>query len=160
MGKGVLLRGSCERSALMFLPLQRERGVERKKSPEARDCRKQIIRSSSASVSQETCTHVDLTRNLYAADFSPSLPPPQPRPPRRVRVAAEENHYHICGVRLRTSRRLFGLSASRVGTKCKAAARLVGGQTEVGRGERNGGIDRLCLFIDVYLLAFTRLITL
>lgn len=92
--------------------------------------------------------------------LSSSLPPPQPRPPRRVRVAAEENHYHICRVRLRTSRRLFGLSASRVGTKCKAAARLVGGQREVGRGERNGGIDRLCLFIDVYLLAFTRLITL
>lgn len=154
-------------------------------------------------VSQETCTHVDLTCNLHAADFSSpsshtpshllialllppsqlaigdmlialresraplyssssssSPPPPQPRPPRRVRVAAEDNHYHICRTRLRTSRRLFGLSASRVGTKCKAAARLVGGQREVGRREGNRGIDRLCLFIDVYLLAFTRLITL
>lgn len=197
MGKGASLRGSWERSALMFLPQPRERGREEgKKSPRARDCRKQIIRISGASLSQETCTRVDLTRNLCTAVFSP----PRTRPftpfdrlpaacvsaregnmlmalresgaaffssSQRLGlgllvgcVAAEDNHYHICRIPLRSSRRLFGLSALRVGTKCKAAARLVGGQREEERRESSGGIGRLCLFIDIYLLAFTRLITL
>lgn len=81
--------------------------------------------------------------------FSFSLPPPL-KPPSCL--AAKDNHYHICWIHPALLEKLFWVSSHK--SEQRAAARLAGGKKQQQQSH-----DKLCLFIDIYLLAFTHLIT-